>query len=108
MPPKSIPEDPVVAIAVLIAPIFTGAALVTVNERALIAVALPDPRVTMFAVPAGEETVRSPRAVIFPTLPKIELTPTVPEFKVRLFTFDEVPLMVLLKVIAPPVAEAPA
>ena len=107
VPPKEIPEDPVVAIVVLIAPILTGTTLVTVNEAALIAVALLDPRVTEPA-PASEETVRAPRGVTFPTLPKIELMPPVPEFKVRLFIFDVVPLMVLLKVIAAPAEETPA
>ena len=108
VPPKEIPAANVVAIVVLIAPILTGTTLVTVNEAALIAVALLDPRVTEPA-PASEETVRAPRGVrAVPTLSKIEITPPVPEFKVSLFIFDMVPLMVLLKVIAAPAEEAPA
>ena len=63
VPPKKIPEAPVVLIVVLIDPILTGTAFVTLKEVALIAVAPIelDPRVTVFVVPEAEDTVSAAR-----------------------------------------------
>jgi hypothetical protein len=110
VPPKAIPEDPVVLIVVLIPPILTGTAFVTLKEVALIAVAPieVDPRVTVFVVPPAEETVSVPRARVLPTFPIKLMVPPVPALRAKDCPFAEVPSIVLLKAIDEPAALPPA
>jgi hypothetical protein len=110
VPPKEIPEDPVVLIVVLIPPIITGTAFVTLKEVALISMAPieVDPRVTVFVVPEAEETVSVPRARVLPTFPIKLMVSPVPALRIKDCPFAEVPSIVLLKAIAPPAALPPA
>jgi hypothetical protein len=74
VPPKEI--GPEVAVIVLDADSTVGTALVTMKEVALTLA----PRVTVFAVPAAEDTVITPRAVAPPRMP---LKVTVPPAALR-------------------------
>ena len=103
VPPKEIPPAPVVVIVV--SPDRTvGTALVTVNKAALIA---EDPRVTVFVVPAAEDTVTAPRGTVLPRAPLKLIPPTTPASRVRDCPFVEIPSTVPPKYI-PVGSERPA
>ena len=86
VPPKEI--GPEVVVIILDAGSTVGTALVTMNEVAVILA----PRVTVFAVPAAEDTVIAPRGALPPTMPPKVTAPAAPALRVRACAFAASPL----------------